>query len=101
FGLRLDKRFKEFEPGIRSIEQFLIEKGLQSLTAEGKLIALLPQGFLVRGGYEKYLREHLVNKDLIDTIISLPGGLLLNTAIPLAILVINKVKKMPGKVRLI
>lgn len=101
YGMRLSQQYREVEPGIRTVEQFLIEKGVSSLNNKGKLIALLPQGFLFRGMHEQRLREHLIEEDLIDTIISLPGGLLLNTGIPLIVLVIDKDKKLPGKVRFI
>lgn len=101
YGMRLNQQYREVEPDIRTIEQFLIEKGVNSLNNKGKLIALLPQGFLFRGMHEKRLREQLIEEDLIDTIISLPGGLLKNTGIPLIVLVIDKDKKLPGKVRFI
>lgn len=101
FGMRLGHQYRDIEPNLRTIEQFLIEKGVHSLTRDGKLIALLPQGFLFRGSQEQRLRESLVEEDLIDTVISLPGGLLLNTGIPLVILVLNKAKKMPGRVKFV
>lgn len=101
FGFRLGNQYREAEPEIRTIEQFLLEKGVQSLKSDGKLIALLPQGILFRGMHEQRLREYLVDRDLIDTIVSLPGGLLLNTGIPLVIIVLSKSKKMPGKVRFV
>lgn len=101
YGLRLGNQYREIEPGIRTAEQFLVERGLHSLNKEGKLIALLPQGFLFRGMQEQQLRQFLVDEDLLDTIISLPGGLLSNMGIPLIILVINKKKERPGKVRFI
>lgn len=101
YGMRLNQQYNEVESGIRTVEQYLIEKGVNSLNSEGKLIALLPQGFLFRGMHEQRMREQLIEEDLIDTIISLPGGLLLNTGIPLVVFVINKNKKLPGKVRFI
>jgi type I restriction enzyme M protein len=101
FGMRLGPQYRNIEPNFRTIEQFLVEKGIQSLTPDGKLIALLPQGFLFRGLQEQRLRQALVEEDLVDTIISLPGGLLLNTGIPLIILVLNKSKRHPGKVKFI
>lgn len=101
YGMRLGHHYRDIEPNNRTIEQFLIEKGVNSLNAKGKLIALLPQGFLFRGMHEQRLRQHLIEEDLIDTIISLPGGLLLNTGIPLIVLVINRDKKLQGKVRFI
>lgn len=101
YGMRLSQQYRDLAPDIRTVEQFLIEKGVHSLKSRGKLIALLPQGFLFGRKHEQQLREHLVEEDLIDTIISLPGGLLLNTGIPLVVLVIDKDKKLPGKVRFI
>jgi len=101
YGIRISQKYRVIEPGIRTIEQFLIEKGVNSLNKKGKLIALLPQGFLFRGMQEHRLRQYLIEEDLIDSVISLPGGLLLNTGIPLVILVLNKNKKTPGKVRFV
>lgn len=101
FGIRLGNQYRDIEPNFRTIEPFLIEKSVQSLKQNGKLIALLPQGFLSRGMQEQRLREHLVEEDLIDTIISLPGGLLLNTGIPLIILVLGRTKKLPGRVKFV
>lgn len=101
FGIRLGDQYRDIEPDIRTIEQFLIEKGVQSLKQNGKLVALLPQGFLFRGLQEKRLREYLIEEDLIDTIISLPGGLLFNTGIPLIIMVVARTKDLPGKVKFV
>ena len=101
FGMRLDYQFDRVDGRIRRVEQFLIEKGVCSLNEKGKLIALLPQSILSNGGQDHRLRKELIEKDLIDTIISLPGGLLLNTGIPLVILVIDMDKNIPGKVRFV
>jgi type I restriction enzyme M protein len=101
FNLRLPDYLKELEPNIRSIEQFVIEKGINSLNSNGKLITLLPVGFLFKGGREKALREKLIEEDLIDSVISFPGGLLQHTGIPFVILVIDKAKKSKGQVRFI
>lgn len=101
YGMRIGNQYRDIEPESRTTEQFLLEKGIQSLNEKGKLIALLPQGVLFWGLQEQRLREFLVDEDLIDTIISLPGGLLLNTGIPLIVMVLNKNKKTPGKVRFV
>jgi type I restriction enzyme M protein len=100
-GMRLNKQYPELDLGGRTIEHFFIEKGLKSLAPKGKIIALVPQRFLFEGNQEKQLRKHLIERDVIDTIISLPGGLLPHTSIPLTVLVINNNKNTPGKVRFI
>lgn len=101
FNIKFGKQDGSIDHDFRTIEQLLIEKGLHSLNQNGKLIALLPQGFLFRGMQEQRLREHLVKEDIIETVISLPGGLLLNTGIPLIILVLNRSKKLGGKVKFV
>lgn len=101
FNMRLDNHYPFVDIDIKTAEQFLIEKGISSLNVRGKLIAVLSNGFLFRGGAEQRLRERLIDSDLIETIISLPGGLLMNTGIAIFILVINKDKNLKDKVRFI
>ena len=101
-GMRLGNQYNHIEPELRTIEQLLISKGVHSLKQDGKLIALLSTGFLFRGApTEKTLRKFLIEEDLIDTIISLPGGLLQNTGVPIIILVLNKTKNLRGKVKFV
>ena len=101
FGKRLSKDIGESYPGIRTIEHFLLKKGIESITDNGKVITVLAQGILFRGGSEKRLREELIENDLIETIILLPAGILQNTGMSIIILVINKQKAQPGKVQFI
>lgn len=101
FNVRLNKPYSDINPNIKTAEQFLIEKGLESLNFNGKLITILPLGFLFRGSYDLELRRKLIELDLIDTIIFLPGGLLSNTGIPLVILLLNNNKNEPGIVRFV
>ncbi len=101
YGMKIDRDFMDKESRVKTIEHFLIDKGVSLLNQNGKLIALLPQGFLFRETQEQELRAKLIEDDIIETIISLPGGLLLNTGIPLVILVLNKSKKIAGKVKFI
>ena len=101
FGFDLRNRYGDIHKEFRSVEGFLLEKGKNSLSIKGKLITVFPKGKILWGKSEEPLRKTLVDSDLIDTIIYLPGSILLNTAKPLVILVINKDKKIPGQVRLI
>ena len=85
----------------RRVEQLLIEKSIENLSPTGKAITIVPLSFLQRSHGEEHILANLIDNDLIETIISLPGGLLANTGIPFTILVLNKSKKMPGKVKFI
>jgi type I restriction enzyme M protein len=101
FGLKLSKPISGQFGNITTYTQFIIEKGLVDLTQKGKLILVIPQGFLFNGGAEGNLRKHLVDSDLLEMVVSFPGGLLMSTTIPIAVIVINKHKTHKGVVRFI
>ncbi len=101
FGMRLNGNYREQYPYFRTTEEFFLNIGLDSLSSSGKLVAVLPQGVLFRGGSEQRLRERLIEEDFIDTIISFPGGILHHTGIPFIVLVLNKAKERPGQIRLV
>lgn len=97
-GLRLGTSVETKFGTVKTVESFLINAGLRDLTDNGQLITVVPQGFLFRGGTEKRLREHLVNQDILEMVVSFPGGFLANTGIPFTILVCNKAKADKGSV---
>lgn len=85
-----------------TIEQFIIENGLKALKKKGKLITTVSLNFLNTEMIRvKKLRKYLIDNDLIETVISMPSGLLKHTAISFAILVINKNKTHKNKVKLV
>ncbi len=86
---------------IRNFESFTIEKGLESLKQDGKLIIHVPDSFLFSSGQVANLRYHLIEEDLIESVISFPNGILHHTAIKTSILVINKDKKSKGFINFI
>lgn len=100
-GVRLPNPLNGKFGNINNYEHFLIEKGIEDLRHDGKLIAVLSQGFLFRSGSEHGLRQYLIENDLLEMVISIPGGLLMNTGIPLVIIVLNKDKKEKGIVSFI
>ena len=86
----------------RRVESFLIDQGIHSLKSSGKLITLLPQGFLFAiGGPERKFKEALVLNDLIDSVISLPQGLLSNTGVSLCVVVFKMASSRPGFVKFV
>jgi len=102
FGMRL----KDLENGkfgtIKTAEHFLIEKGIDDLKSDGRLIAVISKGFLSAGSAaQTNLRHYLVEEDLIEMIIGFPGGILMNTSIPFAVIVLNKIKQKKNVVQFI
>lgn len=67
--------------------------GLFHLGQNGTMAIVLPHGVLFRGGAEGEIRERLLEKNYIDTIIGLPSNLFTNTGIPVAILILKKNRK--------
>lgn len=65
-------------------------KGLEKLSANGRLIAVLPHGVLFRGGKEETIRKWLIDNNLIKAVIGLPPNMFFNTQIPVFILVLER-----------
>jgi len=101
FSLRLPSDFKDQFPEFRTIEQYFLKRGIDDLKYNGKLVGVFSQGFLFRLGPEERLRKFIVENDLLDTVISFPRGILVNTSIPITIIVIDKDKKSKGFVRFV
>lgn len=101
FSARLPIQIAGKFGNIRTYEHFLIEKGIESLKSNGKLIAVLSQSFLFRLGSEENLRHYLIEEDLLEMVVSFPGGLLMNSGLSVVVLVISKDKKEKGKVRFV
>ncbi|MDG6894990.1 type I restriction-modification system subunit M [Volucribacter amazonae] len=66
--------------------------GLYHLNNEGTMAVVLPHGVLFRGAAEGHIRQVLIEKNYIDTVIGLPANLFFGAAIPTCILVLKKNK---------
>jgi len=69
----------------------------------GKVVVVIDTGAVSRGGREKLIRQEIVEKDLIESVILLPEKLFYNTGAPAVIIVFNKNKpeERKGKILLI
>lgn len=73
-------------------ESLWIQQALYQLNDQGKAYLLIIPGWLFRGGYDAELREKIVEKNLVESVTLLPAGTLLNSAVEMSILVLNKAK---------
>lgn len=101
FGVSYGSSYSYDDEYFRTYEQFFVKRGIQALNEKGKLIAIVSKGILFRKGSEKKLRINLVENDLIESVISFPKGLLINTSNSFVALVINKNKENKGHVNFI
>ena len=90
-------------PGVANADWLFILSALKSLKEEGKAVIITTLGSLFRAGAEENLRKKLIGFDYIETVIEFTGGLLTNTAIPCAMMVINmnKSQDMKNKIQFI
>ena len=58
----------------------------------GRMAVVVPHGVLFRAGAEGRIRTKLIQENLLDAVIGLPGKLFYGTSIPAAILVLRKRK---------
>lgn len=89
-----DPRFSGYgiAPKSKADYAFLLHN-LYHLNRDGIMTIVLPHGVLFRGGEEGDIREQLVKKHNIDTIIGLPANLFYGTGIPTIIMVLRKVRE--------
>lgn len=103
-GLKVsDPRFEiagALPPDSKGDFAFLLH-GLFHLGQNGTMAIVLPHGVLFRGGAEGAIRERLLEKNYIDSIIGLPSSLFTNTGIPVAVMILKKGRKIDEPVLII
>lgn len=63
---------------------------------EGRVAIIVPHGVLFRGAAEGRIREKLIQDNLLDAVIGLPGNLFPTTSIPVAILIFDRSREKGG-----
>ncbi len=101
FRAPITNNLYDLPPFIKTAEQFLLFKGVESLNPKGRMIVVLPQGFLSNGSGDKKIREILIESGNLETVISLPLGIFQGTGIKTCILIIDKAKSSDRLVRFI
>ena len=92
-NVKFPERFREWCPETgKKADLMFVQHMLASLKTNGHMATIMPHGVLFRGGKEKLIREHFVNDDVIEAIISLPPGLFYGTGIPACVIVATKSK---------
>lgn len=82
-----DERFKAYgvPPSSKADYAFLLH-ALSKRSGKGKLMAIVPHGLLFRGSKEGEIRQRLIDRKELESVIGLPENLFLNTGIPVCIL---------------
>jgi type I restriction enzyme M protein len=67
-----------------------------ALEKEGRVAVVVPHGVLFRGAGEGRIRQKMIEENLLDAVIGLPGNLFPTTNIPVAILVFDRSREKWG-----
>lgn len=86
----LYERFSYGVPPTKNGDYAFMLHIIRSLKSTGKGAVILPHGVLFRGNVEASIRENIIKKGFIKSIISLPANLFYGTGIPACIIVIDK-----------
>ena len=68
-----------------------------ALEKQGRVAVVVPHGVLFRGAAEGRIREKMIEENLLDAVIGLPGNLFPTTNIPVAILVFDRSRELTTK----
>lgn len=86
-------RWHRFDMGIPPSSKgdwaFLLHM-IASMSGNGRVAAVAPHGVLFRGASEGKIRQAVIDKNLIDTVIGLPENLFYGTSIPACIIVFKR-----------
>jgi len=67
-----------------------------AIEKEGRVAVVVPHGVLFRGAAEGRIRTHVIEENLLDAVVGLPGNLFPTTSIPVAILVFDRSREKGG-----
>src|ERR1039458_2213038 len=66
------------------------------LERRARIAVVVANGVLFRGGAEGKIRQKVVEENLLDAVVGLPGNLFQTTSIPVAILVLDRRREIGG-----
>lgn len=87
-----DARFHRGLPPKAHGDYAFITHVVESLNEMGKALMILPSSPLFREAREGEIRKQLIEENLVEAVIALPGNMLHDTAIPVNIVIFNKQK---------
>jgi type I restriction enzyme M protein len=93
---RFNRYWRGVPPKSKGDYAFISHMIEAALEREGRVAVVVPHGVLFRGGAEGRIRQKLIEDNLLDTVIGLPGNLFPTTSIPVAILIFDRAREKGG-----
>jgi hypothetical protein len=85
------ERFRFGAPS-RNADWLYAQHALSILAPDGAAVLLMTRGSLFRSGGESHVRRGLVEAEFVDAVVELPPGMVSNTAIPTALLLLRRTR---------
>ncbi len=76
---------------------FISHMAETAMEKQGRVAVVVSHGVLFRGAAEGRIRQKMIEENLLDTVIGLPGNLFPTTNIPVAILVFDRSREKGGQ----
>lgn len=75
---------------------FILNMIERALAKDGRVAVVVPHGVLFRAGAEGRIRQKLIEENMLDAVVGLPGNLFPSTSIPVAILLFDRSREKGG-----
>jgi type I restriction enzyme M protein len=76
---------------------FILHMLATAVEGKGRVGVVVPHGVLFRGGAEGAIRKSIIEDNLLEGVVGLPGNLFYGAGIPAALLIFDKTRKVKGK----
>lgn len=93
---RYNRFWRGVPPKSKADWAFISHMVESALEQEGRVSVVVPHGVLFRGGAEGRIRRKMIEENLLDAVIGLPGNLFTTTSIPVAILLFDRSREKGG-----
>ncbi|MDA3885119.1 MAG: type I restriction-modification system subunit M [Candidatus Delongbacteria bacterium] len=93
---RYNRYWRGVPPKSKGDWSFITHMIETALKLEGRVSVVVPHGVLFRGAAEGRIRTKMIEENLLDAVIGLPGNLFPTTSIPVAILVFDRSREKGG-----
>ncbi len=93
---RYNRFWRGLPPASKADFAFISHMIEAAVEKEGRIVVVVPHGVLFRGAAEGRIRQKLIEENLLDAVIGLPGNLFPSTGIPVAILIFDRSREKGG-----
>jgi type I restriction enzyme M protein len=93
---RYNRYWRGLPPKSKADFAFISHMVEAAVEKEGRIAVVVPHGVLFRGAAEGRIRQKLIEENLLDAVIGLPGNLFPSTGIPVAILIFDRSREKGG-----